>query len=578
MAAASLDALIVPRADEYLGEYIPAHNERLYWLTGFTGSAGVAIVLRDQAALFVDGRYTVQVRDQVDPQLYAFHHLIETPQIPWLLEQLEAGARVGCDPRLHTLAWFQAAESALAAAGMSLVAGADNLVDQCWEGRPAPVVLPALLLPERFTGESSLSKRTRLGERIARRGANAALIFAPDAVSWLLNIRGTDMPQLPVLLSLAILRDTGELDLFVDEARLPDGFSAHVGAGVTVHAEDAIVRMSGGYTGLKVIADAGAVNASVAQALQAAGAVLVRGEDPVLIPKACKNSVEQAGTRAAHARDAVALVRFLQWLDAQVASGQRHTEATLSDKLYALRSEGEHFHAASFDTISAAGANAAMCHYNHLNGEPAVLPMNSLYLVDSGGQYTDGTTDITRTVAIGEPQAQGKRLFTLVLKGHIALATARFPKGTTGTQLDVLARQYLWEQGYDYDHGTGHGVGVFLSVHEGPQRISKAASTVALQPGMIVSNEPGYYRDGVLGIRCENLVLVREVQQQLETPMLEFETISLVPFDRRLIDTAVLDEAEVAWLNAYHARVLATIGPSLAPADFTWLERACAPL
>lgn len=578
MAAASLDALIVPRADEYLGEYIPALNERLHWLTGFTGSAGVAIVLSEAAALFVDGRYTVQVREQVDARHFAFHHLIETPQIPWLIEQLPSGARVGCDPRLHTLAWFQSAESALAAAGMALVGSTDNLIDHCWDQRPEPVVSPAILLSERYTGESSAAKRTRLGERIAERGADAALVFQPDAVSWLLNVRGTDMPQLPVLLSLALLHKTGALALFVDEARLPDGFAEHVGPDVTVYAEDAFAEQVARYAGETIIADPAAANASVQLLLHEAGAVLVRGEDPALIPKACKNGVEQAGTRAAHERDAVAVVRFLHWLDTEVAKNAAHTEATLSDKLFDFRKQGRHFHATSFDTISAAGSNAAMCHYNHVNGEPAALPNNSLYLVDSGGQYTDGTTDITRTVAIGQPDAEARKLFTLVLKGHIALATARFPRGTTGTQLDVLARQYLWSQGYDYDHGTGHGVGVFLSVHEGPQRISKAASAVALQPGMIVSNEPGYYRDGELGIRCENLVLVREAPDGLETPMLEFETISLVPFDRRLVAVELLDATEKGWLNAYHARVEETIGPSLATGERAWLTQACAAL
>lgn len=578
MAAASLDALLVPRADEYLGEYIPAHNERLHWLTGFTGSAGVAIVLADSAALFVDGRYTVQVREQVDGQSYAFHHLIDTPQIPWLVEQLSEGARVGCDPRLHTLAWFTGAQASLAAGGIELVPDADNLIDQCWVDRPSPIVSPAILLEAQYTGETSESKRRRLGEKIAEHGADAALIFQPDAVSWLLNVRGTDMPQLPVLLSLVILKKNGQVDLFVDDARLPAGFSGHVGAGVTAYPESAFSEEVGRYAQLRVLADPAAANAASQLALSSAGATLVRGEDPALIPKACKNTVEQAGSKAAHKRDAVAVIRFLHWLDAEVAAGAAHTEATLSDKLVELRSEGDAFHAGSFDTISAAGANAAMCHYNHLNGEPAALPLNSLYLVDSGGQYTDGTTDITRTVAIGEPDAESRRLFTLVLKGHIALATARFPKGTTGTQLDVLARQYLWSQGYDYDHGTGHGVGVFLSVHEGPQRISKAASTVALRPGMIVSNEPGYYRDGVLGIRCENLVLVQESQSALETPMLEFETISLVPFDRRLIDLSLMAVAEIEWLNAYHSRTEQTIGPLLSPSDLAWLRQATAPL
>lgn len=578
MSRGALDALLVPRADEYLGEYIPHHNERLRWLTGFTGSAGVAIVLAEHAALFVDGRYTVAVREQVDARCFAIHHLIDTPQIPWLLEQLPAGARVGCDPRLHTLSWFNAAKTALSGQGIELVASTDNLIDQCWDERPEPVVTPALLLDESYTGQSSAAKRERLGAALSRRSADAALVFQCDAVSWLLNVRGTDMPQLPVLQSLALAHADGAVDLFVAQARIPEGFAEHVGSGVTVHAEASFPDVARHYHGMKVLVDPAGVNAYAALTLEEAGATVVYGEDPVSLAKACKNAVEQAGSRAAHRRDAVAVIRFLHWLDTEVAQGRLHDEATLADTLFALRSEGEKFHACSFDTISAAGANAAMCHYNHLNGKPATLPADSLYLVDSGGQYTDGTTDITRTVAIGNPDAQARRLFTLVLKGHIALATARFPPGTTGTQLDVLARQYLWSQGYDYDHGTGHGVGVFLSVHEGPQRISKAPNGVALQPGMIVSNEPGYYRDGVLGIRCENLVLVREVEAALETPMLEFETISLVPFDRRLVDVSLLSAAELTWLNAYHDRVERTIGPVLQGADRQWLQQATAPL
>lgn len=579
---AQLDALLVPRADEYLGEYIPERNERLHWLTGFTGSAGIAIVTDATAALFVDGRYTVQVRQQVDSGCFAFHHLVETPQIPWLIDALEPGARIGCDPRLHTLAWYRAAQQALADAGMTLVPLSENPIDHCWTDRPAPVHRPALLLPDDITGQSSASKRALMGEKVKQKNADAALVFQPDAVSWLLNARGTDMPQLPVLLSTALLFTNGDVTLFVDPARLPDGFEAHVGQGLTVEHEDNLVAGLAQLGGQRVLVETGAANAACGLALEAAGAVLVSGQDPVLIPKACKNAVEQAGSRSAHRRDAVAVIRFLRWLDEEVAAGVYHDEGVLSDKLLSLREQGEAFHACSFDTISAAGPNAAMCHYNHRNGTPAVLPPDSLYLVDSGGQYTDGTTDITRTVAIGEPDEEARRLFTLVLKGHIALATARFPAGTTGTQLDVLARQFLWAQGLDYDHGTGHGVGVFLSVHEGPQRISKVHNGVALQPGMIVSNEPGYYRDGVLGIRCENLVLVREAEPgggaAFETAMLEFETISLVPFDRRLVVLDMLSLGERDWLNAYHERVRQIIGPSLDALDRDWLERAAAAL
>jgi len=579
MAEAGVDALVVPRADEYLGEYIPEDKERLRWISGFTGSAGMAVVLRERAAMFVDGRYTVQVRTQVPGPLFEHHHLVDEPPIPWLAGVLARGARIACDPRLHSLHWYREAQRTLSDAGMALVGNADNLIDRCWHDRPAPVRRPALLLDEAFTGESSSAKRRRIADATRARGCDAALVFAPDSVSWLLNIRGTDMPQLPVVQGFALLDAAATLTLFVDPRRLPEGFHAHVGAGVQVRGEEDIAGAFAALASRKVLADARGASAWLQLELERAGAVLVDGDDPAVIPKACKNPVELAGTRNAHIRDAVAEIRFLAWLDGEVAAGRLHDEALLSDHLLSLRRQGEHFHAVSFNTISAAGANAAMCHYSHLNGVPAKLSMDSDYLLDRGGQYTDGTTDITRTVAIGDPGAEARRLFTLVLKGHIALARARFPRGTTGTQLDALARQFLWREGYDYDHGTGHGVGVFLSVHEGPQRISKAHNGVALRPGMIVSNEPGYYRDGAFGIRCENLQVVRACDEgEYETPLLEFETLTLVPFDTRLLDTALMDAGERDWLNAYHARVAQTIGPLLPDPERQWLLRATAPV
>jgi Xaa-Pro aminopeptidase len=414
---------------------------------------------------------------------------------------------------------------------------------------------------------------------VAEAGADAALVFAPDAVSWLLNLRGTDIPCLPVVQGFALLHTGGEVDLFTDPGRIPGGFDEHVGEGVRVIPErEAAVRLAD-YRDRRVLADPDSANAWTQLLLEENGAILVEGRDPVLIPKACKNAVELAGARRAHLRDAVAVVRFLRWLDEEVAAGRLHDEAALSDHLGELRARGEGFRDFSFDTISAAGPNAALCHYNHRNGKPAPLQMDSVYLVDSGGQYTDGTTDITRTVAVGEPGDEVRRLFTLVLKGHIALATARFPEGTTGTHLDALARQHLWREGFDFDHGTGHGVGSFLSVHEGPQRIARPWNGVALRPGMIVSNEPGYYRDGAFGIRCENLVAVREAENLAgETPMLEFETLTLVPFDRRLLDADLLAPAERRWLDDYHRRVASEVGPLLEAPERAWLERAAAPL
>jgi len=573
------DALLVPRADEYLGEYIPAHNERLNWVSGFTGSAGLVVVLEHRAAIFVDGRYTEQVRQQVDAACFEFHHLVEEPHLDWLTGQLAAGATVACDPRLHTLQWYLNAERQLESTGQHLIADADNLVDRCWEGRPVATLRPAMLLPEQYSGESSASKRRRLAAVVESAGAEAALIFAPDAVSWLLNIRGSDVPMLPIVQSLAMLRADGELTLYVDLRRLPEGFAAHVGERVVCVPENSFVEHASAYAGLTVMADPNSANAWTQQVLQQAGAELLAAPDPVLIPKACKNSAELAGARRAHLRDAVAEIRFLAWLDAEVASACLHDEAELADQLYAYRATGENFQGDSFATISAAGGNAAMCHYNHQNAvRPARLQMNSVYLLDSGAQYTDGTTDITRTVAIGDPGPEVRRLFTLVLKGHIALDRAHFPRGTTGTHLDALARQYLWRGGFDYDHGTGHGVGAFLSVHEGPQRISKSWNDIALRPGMILSNEPGYYRTGSFGIRCENLVVVRKVEEPLETPMLCFEALTLVPFDRRLVDRALLTRRECDWLDRYHQRVLDSVGPLLDEPDLLWLQRATRPL
>ena len=579
LAERGYDALVVPRADEHLGEYLPAHNERLRWLTGFTGSAGVALVLADSAAIFVDGRYTVQVRRQVDSGAFSLHHLIEEPPVAWLVAQLSAGARVACDPRLHSLAWFEAAERQLADAGITLVADADNLVDAAWADRPAPAVEPALLLDTRYTGEGSPERRRRIGATLEEAGADAALVFATDSISWLLNVRGEDVPRTPVLQAWGILHRSGELDLVCHPGRLPPGFHDHVGEGVAVYAEADAVQVLGACAGRTVLADPITANAWTQRALRDAGATLKAGDDPALLPKACKNATEIAGAREAHRRDGLAVVRFLAWLDGEVAAGRLHDEARLAEQLLAFRREQPLFRQPSFDTISAAGANAAMCHYNHRDNTPASLAPDSVYLVDSGGQYLDGTTDITRTVAIGDPGDAVRRLFTRVLKGHIALDTAVFPPGTTGTHLDALARQFLWQAGCDYDHGTGHGVGAFLSVHEGPQRIAKAWNATALAPGMIVSNEPGYYRDDAFGMRCENLVVVTAIDNPaFEQPMLGFEALTLAPFDLRLVVPELLTAAERAWLDRYHARVRETLTPDLDAATAAWLAEATRPL
>jgi Xaa-Pro aminopeptidase len=581
MAAQELDAFIVPRADEYLGEYLPERNERLRWISNFTGSAGVVIVMRERAAIFVDGRYTVQIRQQVAEDLFEILHLVETPHMAWLAGQLEAGARVGYDARLHPLNWQKATLSTLAKRDIALVELAQNLIDLSWDDRPVADCHPAILLQETYTGRGSSDKRRKIGAAIADQGAEAALIFAADSVAWLLNIRGRDISCLPLVLGFGLLYADGRMVFFTDPNKIPAGFDEHVGEGVEVLAEaDAEARFAE-LAGHKVLADPANANAWCQLTLARLGAQLIAADDPVLLPKACKNAVEVQGMRDCHIRDGVSEVRFLSWLDAEVAAGRLHSEAELSDKLYEFRCAGELFQDLSFDTISAAAGNAAMCHYNHNNvAASSSLEMDSVYLVDSGGQYLDGTTDITRTIAIGAPSDEMKRRFTLVLKGHIALDQAVFPEGTNGTQLDILARQYLWQEGLDYDHGTGHGVGSFLSVHEGPQRIAKAANNYALRPGMVVSNEPGYYKDDSYGIRCENLVVVRESEaSNADGPlMLEFEALTMAPFDTRLLDIELLTDDELDWLNDYHTLVCSKIAPHLNAETLDWLEQATQPI
>ena len=577
MNARGLDALIIPRADEYLGEYIPERNERMRWISGFTGSAGVVIVLADRAAIFVDGRYTVQVRKQVSEDMFEILHLLETPHLAWLADQLEDGARVAFDPRLHPLTWFEEAEKTFKEPGLELVRLEENIVDRCWQDRPEAIVHTAILMPQSLTGNSSLEKRSAIADAIVDQGAEAALVFAADSLAWLMNIRGQDVPCLPVVLGFGLLHANGQLQFFTDPAKIPEGFDDHVGDGVEVLSESAALDAFGALAGKKVLADPVTANAWCQLSLTAAGAELVAGDDPVIVPKACKNPAEVNGMRNAHLRDALAVVRFLAWLDNEVDAGRLHSEGDLSDRLFAFRSELDHFQEPSFDTISAAAGNAAMCHYNHLNfEETSGLEMDSVYLVDSGGQYLDGTTDITRTIAIGDPGDEIRRRFTLVLKGHIALDQAVFPEGTTGTQLDVLARQFLWNEGLDYDHGTGHGVGSFLSVHEGPQRIGKQHNGHALKAGMVVSNEPGFYKDSTYGIRCENLVVVKdkEVSHDDGPPMFHFEALTAVPFDARLIDTDLLSENELAWINDYHAWVRQALRPDLGEQDRQWLDNA----
>lgn len=576
LASANLDAFIIPRADEYLGEYVPEHNERLYWATDFTGSAGMAIVLKDKAAIFTDGRYTVQVRLQVDANLFSYESLTDTPQIEWLCDTLAAGSRVGFDARLHTLAWFENAKATLAKAQIELVAVEQNPIDKHWQNRPAPSSTPITLFSNESAGKTSLQKRTEIGALVKKAGADVALIAALDSFCWLLNIRGNDVPRLPVVLGCGLLHANGDMQLFTDLNKLPEGIEEHVGAGVSFKSEASLADTLASLQGVKLLANPNSANAWAQNIARDAGAKLIAGIDPVSLPKAQKNAAELAGMRASHIRDGVAVSRFLAWLDAEVAANRLHDEATLADKLESFRLEDPMYREPSFDTISAAGANAAMCHYNHNNGTPAMMTMNSIYLVDSGAQYLDGTTDVTRTIAIGNVTDEQKKMVTLVLKGHIALDQARYPKGTTGQQLDAFARQYLWQHGFDYDHGTGHGVGHFLSVHEGPQRIGKNLNAIALMPGMVLSNEPGYYRADSFGIRLENLVVVQhcEALKGAEREMYEFDALTLIPMDARLIDKNLLTQGEIDWFNAYHQKVFNTLSPLMSGSELEWLTQA----
>jgi len=585
LARQGLDGFVVPISDEHMSEYVGAYAQRLAWLTGFAGSAGTAVVLRDKAAIFVDGRYTLQVRDQVDGRLYEYQSVPQTSPAKWLEANAPDGARIGYDAWLHGRPWAQAATKALKARGGELVAVAANPIDAVWQDRPAPSAAPALVHPAELAGQSSQQKREAVGEWLAERKLDAAVISALDSLAWLFNLRGSDVDRTPVALAFALVRADGTADLFIAGEKVTANLRAHLGNAVRLHDRADFVPALRELSGQRVAVDPERSVAAIFAELEAAGAEVVELRDPCVLPKAQKNAAEQAGHRAAQARDGAAVSRFLHWLGGE-APGGKLSETAASDRLEQFRAEGGLLKDLSFDTISGAGPNGAIVHYRADPESCRKLEANSVYLVDSGGQYADGTTDITRTVWIGPdaPPAEVKDRFTRVLKGHIALARAVFPKGTAGSQLDVLARQYLWAAGLDYAHGTGHGVGSFLSVHEGPQRIAKSSGGQAgtdqeLLPGMILSNEPGYYKAGAFGIRIENLLLVepREIAGA-EGEFLGFETLTHVPIERALVETALLSPDERAWWNAYHARVLEIVGPALSGADLAWLEAACAPL
>jgi len=571
-----INGFVVPRADEHQGEYVPRRSQRLAWLTGFSGSAGLAIVLADRAAIFIDGRYTLAVRGQVDTDAFVPHQIPEQSPEAWIAENLTKGGKLGFDPWLQTVDGHERFARACQRAGGEFVPVDSNPVDAVWPDRPPAPLAPVLPHPDEFAGESSQAKRARIAGAVKAKGADVALITAPDSIAWLLNVRGGDVPRTPFALGFALLHDDGHVDLFMDRRKVPDRTLAWLGNAVTLAPPDELASALDmlGKVGKRVLIESATAPMWAATRLQAAGVALIRDADPVALPKACKNAVELEGIRRAHRRDGAAVSGFLGWLGRE-SKGGKLREIEASDRLQALRQQTGKLRDLSFDTISGAGPNGAIVHYRASAASERTLEPGSLYLVDSGGQYRDGTTDITRTVAIGTPSAEMRDRFTRVLKGHIALAMARFPAGTTGSQLDALARYALWQAGLDYDHGTGHGVGAYLSVHEGPHRISKMANNVALQPGMIVSNEPGYYKTDAYGIRIENLVAVREAKiDGADRRYLEFETLTLAPIDLACIEPGLLTDAERQWLNDYHRRVSETVGPEVDEATRAWLAEA----
>ena len=585
MKAQGLDGFVIPISDEHMSEYVGAYAQRLAWLTGFGGSAGTAAVLADKAAMFVDGRYTLQVREQVDGRCYEYQSVPATTVAGWLAGNVAAGARIGFDPWLHGKPWADAAAQALAAQGAALVAVETNPIDAIWPDRPAPSTAPAQVHPAEYAGQASEAKRSAVAEWLTARGLDAAVVSALDGVAWLLNIRGSDVDCTPVALSFVLAHADGTAELFIADEKVTPELRTHLGNAVTIRPTGQFVPRLQALAGKSVAVDPERAVQAVFGVLEGAGARVVELTDPTVLAKAVKNPVEQAGQRAAQARDGAAVARFLHWLSLEAPKGTQ-TELSAAAMLHALRAESPLLRDLSFDTISAAGPHAASPHYRVDEQSNLPIEPGSIYLVDSGGQYLDGTTDITRTVWIGpgEPSAEHKDRFTRVLKGHIALAMQVFPQGTVGSQLDTLARAALWQAGVDYAHGTGHGVGSFLSVHEGPQRIAKPSGGQAgtgqeLLAGMILSNEPGYYKAGEFGIRIENLVLVEKRDLPgAEGEYLGFENLTWVPIDKSLVDTALLGREELRWWDEYHAHVAQILAPQLQGTALAWLEDACAPL
>lgn len=576
-----LSGFVVPHTDEYQNEYLPPCAERLAWLTGFTGSAGTAIVLGEKGAIFVDGRYTLQLADQVDQNNFSLHNSGDISPDQWLRSHAKPTDRIGYDPWLHTPQDLSRFQKASEQAGAQFISCSANPIDQVWHDRPRKPLGLIKPHPLEFSGQSSQSKREKIIRNLSEDWIDAAIITAVDSIAWLLNIRGSDVPHTPLPLCQAILYTTGRVALFVDPHKIPPGLQTHLGPDVSLappeEFEPALQQL--GKDGNRVLCDPAKTSSWIFTILSRNGAHLIQGEDPCVLPKACKNSVEIAGAYAAHQRDGVAMCQFLAWLAQEGPRGQV-TEMEAAEFLETCRRQQVMWEDCSFPTISGAGPNGAIVHYRSTPETNRPLKQGMLYLVDSGGQYLDGTTDITRTLAIGSPTDEHRDRYTRVLQGHIALATAKFPEGTTGSQLDALARMPLWAVGLDYDHGTGHGVGSFLGVHEGPQRIAKFANAVALKPGMIVSNEPGYYKTGAYGIRLENLVTVvkEEIDKSSTRTFLAFDTLTIVPFERNLIAKDLLSVHEIKWIDTYHSRVWENLQSKVDTETRNWLEHATRPL
>jgi Xaa-Pro aminopeptidase len=578
LKARGLDGYLVARADEHQNEYLPASEERLAWLTGFTGSAGFCIVLEDKAAVFTDGRYTEQLAGQIDHGAYTSVSLTEHPPAVWLAAHGRQGMRIGYDPRRHTPQGLKRFQDAATRTGFTLVASAPNAVDEVWESRPSLPLAPVVLHAASLAGKPASRKITEMQKNIVGLKRDGVVITDPTCIAWLFNIRGADVPHMPLPIGYGLLPAAGRPTLFLDGRKLSNRVRAALEEMADVAEPMALPALLAklGAAGQHLLFDQESASAALVDGFLAAGGKADVSINPLLLPKAVKTTAEQDGARAAQLRDGAAVTEFLCWFDREAPNGKL-TEISAAAALEHFRRQTGKLKDISFDTISAAGPNAALPHYR-VNERSNRKIGRGIYLIDSGGQYLDGTTDITRTLAVGKPTAEMIRRNTLVLKGMIAVSRAVFPKGTSGAQIDSFSRQFLWANGLDFDHGTGHGIGSYLGVHEGPQRISKLG-TATLEPGMILSNEPGYYKPGHYGIRIENLVIVQKViVPGAERDMLGFETITLCPIDRRLIGAGLLTDDERRWLNAYHARVFKALGPIVSQPTRVWLKAACAPL